>query len=239
MDGLLLLTYIIIAAAIIIMFFNKDRIKEITQRADYKYYNSDYYQMTRTPYKNIYKNAGIQGEYLTYKQLQPTLGYKKFVFNVYLPTQKGTTEIDIIMIHTSGIYVIESKNIKGLILGNQTQQQWTQYLSKRNSYSFYNPIKQNHAHIEALKEIIPVLNDELYKSIIVFSPMADLHGIQNESKTRVIKRDDTLRTINELELETPYRLKPEHIDKIQDILLKFTYTTVEQRIKHIQQIRQG
>ncbi len=237
MEIVLIICFIAIPIIIISIGLKHDKFKEIMTRPDYQYYNSDYYQITRIPYKNLNKNTGTQGEYLTYKQMQPTLGYKKFIFNAYLTTDNGTTEIDIIMIHTSGIYVIESKNFHGIILGKQSEQNWTQCLSKKHTYTFYNPIKQNQRHIEALKAHIPVLNDELYKSIIVFSPRADLSGIENDSKAKVINRYDTLITINQLEKETPYKLKPEHINKIYDILLKFTYTTDEQRTAHIQQIK--
>jgi hypothetical protein len=77
---------------------------------------------------------GKSGEYLVYKVLQ---NYEKdgakFLFNCYLPKNNNndTTEIDVIMIHNSGIYVFESKNYSGWIFGSEHQQKWTQTLPGR------------------------------------------------------------------------------------------------------------
>ena len=56
------------------------------------------------------------GEYFTYQCIAPLNGYKKFIFNCYLPKADGeTTEVDVILLHESGIYVFESKNYSGWI----------------------------------------------------------------------------------------------------------------------------
>jgi hypothetical protein len=63
-------------------------------------------------------NEGLCGEYFVYKELRNLSGTKKFLFNVYIPKnlkQDVSTEIDVIFLHNSGIYVIESKNYSGWI----------------------------------------------------------------------------------------------------------------------------
>lgn len=76
--------------------------------------------------------------------------------NVFVPRKNGsTTEIDILYITRKGMFVIESKNISGYIFGNSKHKQWTtslksgRYGSKK--YRFFNPIWQNNAHINALR----------------------------------------------------------------------------------------
>jgi len=49
-----------------------------------------------------------------------------------------------------GIFVIETKNYKGWIIGNEFDDYWTQVIFKRKE-KLYNPIKQNYGHIQALK----------------------------------------------------------------------------------------
>ena len=53
----------------------------------------------------------------------------KFLFNIYIP-KKGneTTEIDVLMISSKGLFVFESKNYSGWIFGGDNQKYWYQTL---------------------------------------------------------------------------------------------------------------
>lgn len=128
------------------------------------------------------------------KSLETLPGEKKFLFNVYLPKQSDeTTELDAVMIHESGIYVFESKNYSGWIFGSEDQYQWTQTLpngKRARKIKFYNPVKQNKAHIEWL---LKFLGDETLPvhSYIVFSERCELKNIQlNDVKQHVLKRNE-------------------------------------------------
>jgi hypothetical protein len=55
----------------------------------------------------------------------------------------STTEIDLIMIDETGIYVFESKNYSGWIFGDEKRKNWVQTLENRQKNYFYNPIWQN------------------------------------------------------------------------------------------------
>jgi restriction system protein len=46
--------------------------------------------------------------------------------NVTLPTDDGTTQIDHIIVSRYGVFVIETKNMKGWIFGSANQRTWTQ-----------------------------------------------------------------------------------------------------------------
>lgn len=49
--------------------------------------------------------------------------------NVTLPKNNGmTTQIDHIIVSVFGIFVIETKNYKGWIFGNEKQEKWTQVI---------------------------------------------------------------------------------------------------------------
>lgn len=74
------------------------------------YEKSDYYKQTRNSFHSMRFNKGIRGEFLIWKYLQKLSGYKKYLFNCYLPKKNAeTTEIDVILLHESGIYVFESQ----------------------------------------------------------------------------------------------------------------------------------
>ena len=65
-----------------------------------------------------YRNAGQFGEYLIDYALQSNgiEGERVVLTNLYLPMKGKTTEIDLLMLHEKGIFVIESKYYSGRIL---------------------------------------------------------------------------------------------------------------------------
>ena len=50
------------------------------------------------------------------------------IHNVTLPTADGTTQIDHIFVSEYGVFVVETKNMKGCIFGTENQAQWTQQI---------------------------------------------------------------------------------------------------------------
>ncbi len=70
--------------------------------------------------------------------------------DVTLQTGTETTQIDHIVISRFGVFVIETKNMKGWIFGQSGQARWTQQLFRHRS-SFQNPLRQNHGHIRTLE----------------------------------------------------------------------------------------
>ena len=151
-----------------------------------QYKKTAYYQITKNPYSSIKYDRGKHGEYLTYKHLrQFEKNGGKFLFNIYLPkTNNETSEIDVLLICSKGLFVFESKNYSGWIFGNEIHKQWTQTLprGRGNSHKerFYNPIMQNASHIRNLKRLI---GENLpMRSIIVFSDRCTLKDITIRSE---------------------------------------------------------
>lgn len=152
------------------------------------YKNSDYYKVTHSSYWSVHCNSGRYGEYLAYRFLQPfkNIGCR-FLFNLYVPRDGKTSEIDVVMFHPKGLFVIESKNYSGWIFGNENHKQWTQTLPSRYGEShkerFYNPIMQNATHIKAIRRHI---NDSIpIYSVIAFSDNCTLKDVTIKSNTIV------------------------------------------------------
>lgn len=97
----------------------------------------------------------------------------KVLNNVVLSINGRTSQIDHIVISDFAIFVIETKNYKGWILGGENSEYWTQVLFKRKE-KFYNPIRQNYSHILALKTCLSEFGNAKYISIIVFSSKASI-----------------------------------------------------------------
>ena len=100
----------------------------------------------------------------------PTSYYTVFD-DILLPTIKGTTQIDHIVVSIYGIFVIETKNYSGWIYGGEHSEYWTQNIYGR-PYRFYNPILQNASHIRAIKRQLAKYGDLPIISIVAFSSRA-------------------------------------------------------------------
>jgi hypothetical protein len=205
-----------------------------------RYKKTDYYKTTHKSFGTVRFDKGNYGEYLTYIYLRK---YEedgaKFLYNCYLPKDKGeTTEIDVMMIHQSGIYVFESKNYSGWIFGSEYQKTWTQTLpSGRKSHKehFLNPIMQNKLHIKWLEnqigESVPI------HSVIVFSERCTLKKIDlNSSNIYVIKRDAVKQTVADIAGRMGVSISQAQVEDIYRKLYPFTQVMNDVKQKHIQNI---
>lgn len=113
--------------------------------------------------------------------------------NLIIKKQEGTTELDIIMLSSVGIYVFEVKNYSGWIFGSEKQKKWTQSFYTGKKESFMNPIHQNYGHIESLKWLLsekyPHLN---YYSVIVFTDKADLKKVPESTDKLIIENESNI-----------------------------------------------
>ncbi|MDB4304272.1 NERD domain-containing protein [Desulfosarcina sp.] len=111
---------------------------------------------------------GFAGEMLVHISAKIHLNKDKYhiLRNVTLPTADGTTQIDHIIVSENGVFVIETKNMKGWIFGGAHQRHWTQKIFKYTK-KFQNPLHQNYKHVETLKSILE-LNDQQILSVVVF-----------------------------------------------------------------------
>ena len=69
-----------------------------------------------------------------------------------VPSRNGTTQIDHILVSAYGIFVIETKNLKGWIFGSAENATWTQVLAGKK-YPFQNPLKQNYRHTRCARRL--------------------------------------------------------------------------------------
>ena len=104
------------------------------------------------------KRTGKNGENALEKLVSSVPGYGTTLKNCSVKKSNGSSlEIDLILVHSTGLYVFETKNLRGWIFGNEKQEHWTQVIGK-NRFQFYNPYRQN-AHIIAnLKKGLPDSN---------------------------------------------------------------------------------
>lgn len=166
------------------------------------------------------RGRGYYGEYLVFREIYPNVsGNCKILMNLRIPTANGrSTEIDLLMIHETGLYVFEVKHYKGTIYGKPDEAHWTQYFRTAPNQSFQSPVAQNQYHIRALENMFPGLRAH---SFIVFThPDCDLRVECTDANITVcelISLDYYLRAL----APKPTVLNTEQIDGIFRQLLPF------------------
>lgn len=73
--------------------------------------------------------------------------------NIIVHGKRGLTEIDHLVLTTSCIFVIETKNYSGSIEGDPDNERWT-IAYEEKEVSVYNPIRQNKGHLRAVRHIV-------------------------------------------------------------------------------------
>lgn len=185
--------------------------------------------------KRMYVRKGKKGERTVAKILSPLDENEYKVLNdVMVRTQNGkTSQIDHIVVSAYGIFVIETKNYRGWIFGNEKAAYWMQIIYHAK-YRLRNPVKQNYAHIFALKEILAEYSTIIYFPIVVFVGKAELKEIK--SKMPVIYDTELLTLIHSN--ATSKCLAEAEIDKIVELLSSKNIVNDETRVEHINTIRQ-
>ena len=141
------------------------------------------------------KFRGFMGEFWVKFELNKLPKDKYLILNdIMLKDEKGTHQIDHIVLSKFGIFVIEMKNYFGIIKGNEFDYKWCQYLGKNRNY-FNNPIHQNYGHIKTLSNLLNI-DEKYFISIVCFSNQAK---VIVQSKSIVIQLDYLLDKILEYE----------------------------------------
>lgn len=205
-----------------------------------KFKKSSYYTETHNEYSETVKDKGLWGEYLTWSKLHKyEADGAKLLANCYLPKDNfETSEVDLIMLHPYGIFVIESKNYSGWIFGSEDQRNWTQTLPNSEKNYFYNPIKQNQSHIKWLKKQVGDLVP--FYSVVTFSERCTLKKITvTSSDVYVINRDKIQDVISHVGDKTNNRqvLSQTQINDMYNRLYPFTQVSEREKMNHIQTVQ--
>ena len=146
----------------------------------------------------------------------------------------NTSQIDELVLSEYGIFIIETKNYKGWIFGNEKAENWTQVIFNEK-HIFRNPIKQNWSHVYALKNVLSEFPNIHYFPIVVFTGDATLKGI--ESTVPVIYSNRLNSTIKNLSSEKC--LSQTEVEKIKSILESVEITEKMARKEHVKNIKQN
>ncbi|MFS0815453.1 nuclease-related domain-containing protein [Lysinibacillus sp. 1P01SD] len=155
------------------------------------YYQQKKYRKSKIDFENsnTYK-MGSLGEDKIKKVFKTAFKYDDVYIlkNLYLPKllrgkalrySDELTEIDMVVIHHTGIYIIESKNYEGLIIGDSKLIYWQVHHQGFTKW-LYNPLWQHGTHIRAIRGQIDLDSYPFY-SLIIFGEDAILSDIKYEA----------------------------------------------------------
>jgi restriction system protein len=125
-----------------------------------------------SPDTNSSEFKGFEGEQTVVAMMYGFLDREKYYFfnDLILPKDEGTTQIDHLIVSEYGIFIIETKNMKGSIYGNPYEKTWIQWLAD-GKHPFQNPFHQNYKHKKCIEELLKIESD-VYFDVIVFMECA-------------------------------------------------------------------
>lgn len=152
--------------------------------------------------------------------------------NLLLPTEKDTTQVDHILLLPSGIFVIETKNMKGWIFGDAKSKTWTQQIYKHKS-KFQNPLHQNYKHIKTIESMLKL--DDLSKihNIVVFVGASTFKTKIPEGVYSIFKLRNLLKTQKESSFS--YKMLEEYSDILKNQKHK---NSIKNNYKHIKNLKE-
>ncbi|MCH5191072.1 MAG: NERD domain-containing protein [Oscillospiraceae bacterium] len=172
--------------------------------------------------KHAVLKSGVNGEKSTLQVLKRLPKNYTVITNPVIHNRGSVNELDFAVVCKNGVFIVEAKNYRGIIVGNSSQQSWKQIKYGKNGNTYEkevkNPLKQAHRQagrmfelfkdLKITADVYPILyfadaNAELRITDDADSNVAVIKGeqalldyiLQTESK-RTLKSDDTEKIIN-------------------------------------------
>jgi hypothetical protein len=159
-------------------------------------------------------------------------GVKYKVNNFTFKFEDKTVQIDHLFINKNGIFVIETKNYRGRVYGDEKSQEWAQVFNYgKSKFKMYNPIRQNKSHIYHLKQLLEDYNVD-YHSVIVFFDNTTKYI---KSETPVIQVPHLRKLIKKT--KSNKQLSPNEIDAIYNFIISYRNNNVIRKRTHVKNVK--
>ncbi len=116
--------------------------------------------------------AGLEGENMTERLLERLPDSYTVFKNAHITYDGKMSEVDNIVVGKGGVFIIESKNHRGRIVGNMTDTNWEQTKIGRGgtpyTKTFYSPVRQISTHIYRLAHYLRENGADVYVNGIVY-----------------------------------------------------------------------
>ena len=140
------------------------------------------------------KNGYVQ-DYQMYKDLDDLPGEKRFLFNCYINNEKA----DLVLIHDSGIYVIDRDTHKGYLKGTDQEETWEQTLPLSDGSTehniFISPVRINETHLEGIDLYLEKHKKANLFGIVTFPDDSYIEQVSVKGTAQYFCREEDLFTL--------------------------------------------
>lgn len=154
-------------------------------------------------------------------------GYQLFN-NVLIRTGEGedTAQIDHIAVGHAGVFVIETKNYRGPVSGEERDAEWMS-----GDIPFRNPLHQNWGHVQALRRLLPDVGGKVFRSYVLFPDDTDFSDVLS---FKVLSMSE-MRA--EIRCDRTEVLSEEEVRRISDAIRAADISSLKENRAHIRRIR--
>lgn len=161
---------------------------------------------------------GNIGELEIFKYLIENVSDSLFIFNSYIEKENESTEIDLIMLHQSGLYVFEIKNFNGWIFGSENDYNWVCTYFNNNKEKekviFYNPILKNKNNIEKIQTLLGSKKYPIYNYIILNNNSTLKNKNLNNTDFKILTYSNIDKHFKETDRITKNKISKEELKEI-------------------------
>lgn len=145
--------------------------------------------------------------------------------NVQITYDGKTSELDMVVVGPTGVFIIETKNLNGTVQGNYDDPQWTQHKIGRQgtpySKQFYSPVKQVGTHTYRLANHLRAHGLQVYvNSMVYFSnpdTMVQMNGAPKKIPVYTAMQGGQSAICGAI-MNSEQRLSPEIVNRIAMLL---------------------
>ena len=173
--------------------------------------------------KHAVLKSGVNGEKATLQALKGLPKGYTVITNPVLYNRGSANELDFVVVGKNGVFIVEAKNYRGIIVGNTSQQSWKQIKYGKNGNTYEkevkNPIKQAHRQAGRMLELFKDLKitADVYQILYFADSNSELRITDDAvSNVAVIKGESALLDYI-LHTESKRTVKSDDIGKIRDI----------------------
>ena len=148
----------------------------------YRHDNSAFYKLTGYSYLDMVANKKIRTMYKIVNDLDQVKGSHKVLVDVQVPVNDELQTISGLLLHESGIYVMNLKEKSGWINGREQDLEWKELLHQEKSRAFANPIHETKRLIYALQDQLPEVDEQAFQSVVLFTNGCSFQKIEMVSE---------------------------------------------------------
>ena len=148
----------------------------------YRHDNSTFYKLTGYSYLDMVANKKIRTMYKIVNDLDQVKGSHKVLVDVQVLVNDELQTISGLLLHESGIYVMNLKEKSGWINGREQDLEWKELLHQEKSRAFANPIHETKRLIYALQDQLPEVDEQAFQSVVLFTNGCSFQKIEMVSE---------------------------------------------------------